>query len=318
MKSIAPHLLARRPAGAALAACQWRCTTTVNPLTDAADRVGLHRSGPGNRRRAGLPHQPVGEHQGEQPLRWLPQRHWPDADVRAQRRREPRLRGRQHALVNLTQPDQSRMVLKVAGGHNCWLSSASACGDITDDVDPQLGRRGRHAAARRSSCRRRPIGSGPQQELPGTATDRRVGSSFANTIWRTGAWHGQLRALPFVDRGARRSRRSSPAPTSNEAYAAVTSKINLDNPANSRLVRAPARRVPQLLGRRAARPTRRPCWPRSTPSSNGIADHPVDPALVISKAPDAVRRHGGRRRQPLRNGHHRQVRVQDRHGHDRL
>ena len=35
-----------------------------------------------------------------------------------------------NSVVNLTQPDQSPMVLKVAGGHNCWLSSAQACGDI--------------------------------------------------------------------------------------------------------------------------------------------------------------------------------------------
>ena len=33
-----------------------------------------------------------------------------------------------NSVVNLTQPDQSRMVVKVAGGHNCWLSSAQACG----------------------------------------------------------------------------------------------------------------------------------------------------------------------------------------------
>jgi hypothetical protein len=34
-----------------------------------------------------------------------------------------------NSVVNLTQPDQSRMVLKVAGGHNCWLQSPAACGD---------------------------------------------------------------------------------------------------------------------------------------------------------------------------------------------
>jgi mono/diheme cytochrome c family protein len=34
-----------------------------------------------------------------------------------------------NTVVNLTQPDQSRMVTKVAGGHNCWLQSAAACGD---------------------------------------------------------------------------------------------------------------------------------------------------------------------------------------------
>jgi len=33
-------------------------------------------------------------------------------------------------VVNLTQPNQSTMVVKVAGGHNCWLSSPQACADI--------------------------------------------------------------------------------------------------------------------------------------------------------------------------------------------
>jgi concanavalin A-like lectin/glucanase superfamily protein len=33
-------------------------------------------------------------------------------------------------VVNLTQPSQSTMVVKVGGGHNCWLSSPSACADI--------------------------------------------------------------------------------------------------------------------------------------------------------------------------------------------
>jgi len=33
-------------------------------------------------------------------------------------------------VVNLAQPDQSRVVLKVGGGHNCWTSSPSACADI--------------------------------------------------------------------------------------------------------------------------------------------------------------------------------------------
>src|SRR3984957_6372485 len=33
-------------------------------------------------------------------------------------------------VVNLTQPDQSTMVVKVAGGHNCWLASPQACADI--------------------------------------------------------------------------------------------------------------------------------------------------------------------------------------------
>ena len=35
-----------------------------------------------------------------------------------------------NTVVNLTDPSQSRMVLKVGGGHNCWLGSAAACADI--------------------------------------------------------------------------------------------------------------------------------------------------------------------------------------------
>jgi cytochrome c553 len=34
-----------------------------------------------------------------------------------------------NTVVNLSQPDQSRMVQKVGGGHNCWLQSPAACGD---------------------------------------------------------------------------------------------------------------------------------------------------------------------------------------------
>jgi cytochrome c553 len=34
-----------------------------------------------------------------------------------------------NTVANLTQPDQSRMVQKVGGGHNCWLQSPAACGD---------------------------------------------------------------------------------------------------------------------------------------------------------------------------------------------
>src|SRR4051812_33391725 len=34
-----------------------------------------------------------------------------------------------NTVVNLAQPDQSRMVQKVGGGHNCWLQSPAACAD---------------------------------------------------------------------------------------------------------------------------------------------------------------------------------------------
>jgi hypothetical protein len=35
-----------------------------------------------------------------------------------------------NTVVNLTQPSTSEMVVKVSGGHNCWLADPSACGQI--------------------------------------------------------------------------------------------------------------------------------------------------------------------------------------------
>lgn len=34
-----------------------------------------------------------------------------------------------NALVSLTKPEESRLVVKVSGGHNCWLDSDQACGE---------------------------------------------------------------------------------------------------------------------------------------------------------------------------------------------
>src|SRR5271156_6990862 len=35
-----------------------------------------------------------------------------------------------NTVVNLAQPSQSMMVVKVTGGHNCWLADNNACGQI--------------------------------------------------------------------------------------------------------------------------------------------------------------------------------------------
>jgi mono/diheme cytochrome c family protein len=35
-----------------------------------------------------------------------------------------------NTIVNLSDPSQSRMVTKVAGGHNCWTTSITACTDL--------------------------------------------------------------------------------------------------------------------------------------------------------------------------------------------
>ncbi len=54
-------------------------------------------------------------------------------------------------VVNLTQPDQSTMVQKVAGGHNCWAGVPFRLRRHPDGVDPELGGLLGHPAASRSS-----------------------------------------------------------------------------------------------------------------------------------------------------------------------
>jgi hypothetical protein len=132
-----------------------------------------------------------------------------------------------NTVVNLTQPDQSRMVLKVGGGHNCWLASASACADtLTVWIRNWAG-----ASAT----------GGKQIELQ-APTIKEVGASktfpdnsadFASTVYpilhtNCARCHNSTAGTPI-----------SPFFASNdvdEAYAAAKAKINLDLPQNSRFV----------------------------------------------------------------------------------
>jgi hypothetical protein len=183
------------------------------------------------------------------------------------------------SLVNLTQPDQSPLVLKVAGGHNCWLSSNSACADIlTTWIRNWAG----SAAA----------GGGTQIQLQ-APVDVAVGQSktfpdsaagFQSTIWA-------LVRDPARGNCVRCHSPGSATPQSpffasadvNEAYAAARAKIDLDNPSRSRLVVR-------------LREESHNCWTTNCANdanamqaqidafAAGIDLTPVDPALKISRA----------------------------------
>jgi Concanavalin A-like lectin/glucanases superfamily len=129
-------------------------------------------------------------------------------------------------VVNLTQPDQSRLVTKVGGGHNCWLSSPQACADIMTTWI-------RNWAGGASS-------GGSSQIVLTAPVNRSVGSSktfpsdpalFGSTIYPLltqfcSRCHAGNAATP-----------QSPYFASNdiaEAYAAAKAKINLDTVALSR------------------------------------------------------------------------------------
>jgi mono/diheme cytochrome c family protein len=193
-----------------------------------------------------------------------------------------------NGIVNLTQPDQSRLVLKVVGGHNCWLSSAAACGDIlTTWIRNWAGS---------------VAGGGTQIQLQAPINEVSVGSSktfpdssalYESTIWPLVTSQGTIKGGCVRCHSPNAGTPQSPFFASDdgkpakddvdEAYAAARAKIDLDNPSNSRLV---LRLKDEFHN----------CWTASCASdsnamlaavtafANGIQILPVDPNLKLSKA----------------------------------
>jgi hypothetical protein len=136
-----------------------------------------------------------------------------------------------NTVVNLTQPDQSRMVIKVGGGHNCWLASASACADtLTVWIRNWAG-------ATATGGRTITLQAPPIKEVGATKTFPPDNTAFVTHI---------LPVLRDLDKGnCGRCHSPSAATTqspffasndADEAYAAAKSKINIDAPATSRFV----------------------------------------------------------------------------------
>jgi Concanavalin A-like lectin/glucanases superfamily len=185
------------------------------------------------------------------------------------------------SLVSLTQPDQSRMVLKVAGGHNCWLSSNSACGDILTTWIRNWA--GSAAGGGTQIQLQAPVDHdvGSSRSFPDMATDG-GGNSFANTIWPLVRGAGNCLRCHSPSAATPQSPFFASADV-NEAYSAARAKIDLDNPANSRLVVR-------------LRDESHNCWSASCANDaaamlaqvsafvGAIAITPVDPDMVLSKA----------------------------------
>jgi len=132
-----------------------------------------------------------------------------------------------NSIVNLVSPADSRMVAKVGGGHNCWLTSASACADvITSYITAWAGG---------------VVGTGnviqleaPPLHDPGNSKSFPADSSqFAATV------HPLLTAHCsgcHVDSSATPQSPFFADPDPDAAYLAAQSKMDLDTPANSRFV----------------------------------------------------------------------------------
>jgi hypothetical protein len=132
-----------------------------------------------------------------------------------------------NTVANLTSPQDSLMVQKVGGGHNCWLASDAACADI---LTTWIANWAGSAAAGVTTVDLKP----PVIKDPGASRGFPEDPTlFATTVW------------PVLTDYCSRCH-TAEAPTSQgpyfassdlaTAYAAARSKINLDSPANSRFV----------------------------------------------------------------------------------
>ncbi len=191
-------------------------------------------------------------------------------------------------LVNLTNPSQSTLVLKVGGGHNCWVSDPSACAaTMLVWIQNWLG-------AGNSSLTTVQLVAPPVQTAGGGKqfpADPTVGNpSYEDTIYPIvtkycSGCHNPSSASPqqpyFADPNIA---------DIDSAYIAAQPKIDLATPIDSRFYQ----RLADDLHH---------CWPSSTsngapdcPASaatmlaaitafaNGIPVTPINPALIVSNA----------------------------------
>lgn len=134
-----------------------------------------------------------------------------------------------NTVVNLTDPGDSIMVSKVRGGHNCWLADDNACADIIQSyienwAGDSLGGAGKEIELVAPAVLQAP---GDSRNMPADPP-----SEFAelHTLLTTycAQCHSDSAAVP-----------QSPYFASDDidaAWDAAISKIDLDNPANSRFV----------------------------------------------------------------------------------
>ena len=177
-------------------------------------------------------------------------------------------------LVDLTSPVDSRLVTKVGGGHNCWLTSDAACADImttwiSNWAGAQAGAGGRTIDL-----------DPPVLKDPGDAKTFPVSSAaFSTTVY------------PLLTQYCSGCHTSASATAQapffasadvDEAYDAAKAKINLDDPSISRFVLR-------------LRDEFHNCWDDCVANgttmesaianfSNGITPTQVNPNFVLSKA----------------------------------
>jgi hypothetical protein len=189
-------------------------------------------------------------------------------------------------LVNLTNPSQSTLVLKVGGGHNCWVADPSACAaTMLQWIQNWLG-----AGATSSTS---VVLTAPPVQAAGGGKQFPADPTVGNPSY-------QASVYPLLTRfcsGCHNPSSASPQqpyfadPNNiNAAYVAAQPKINLAQPNQSRFYErlanefhhcwptASSNGAPDCPGSAAA------MLAQITAFANGIPITPIDPTLVVSNA----------------------------------
>jgi Concanavalin A-like lectin/glucanases superfamily len=184
-------------------------------------------------------------------------------------------------LVNITNPSQSTFVLKVSGGHNCWVADPNACGQtLLTWINNWLG--GGSASATSITLVPPPI-----QSVGSTKTFPKDSSGFQQYLWTPilTVYCSNCHTPTSATAQAPYFAQSDP----NQAYLAAQAKINLNTPNQSRFYQRLAQDLHHCW---ATTPGGAPDCPGSaaimltalTNYANSIQAQSIDPSLVVSKA----------------------------------
>ncbi|WP_238152083.1 LamG domain-containing protein [Microbulbifer sp. A4B17] len=128
-------------------------------------------------------------------------------------------------LINLSVPDESRLVTKVGGGHNCWLSSDDACAEIITNYIEEWAR------ASGSLSNTITLVAPVEREVGASKSFPESSGSFSTTVYPL------LRSYCANCHSEDATTAQTPYFASSDvdlAYESAVSKINLDSPADSR------------------------------------------------------------------------------------
>src|SRR5215469_13527563 len=188
-------------------------------------------------------------------------------------------------LVNVSDPSQSTLVLKVGSGHNCWVADPSACSaTMLVWIQAWLG-------AGSSSTTSIKLVAPPVQS-PGGGKQFPVGPADGSPSFEAAIWSPLLRQYCVGCHTSSSATAQQPYFASadpNEAYAAAQPKINLQTPNLSRFYERLANESHHCWATTPGGPP--DCVGSSnamlaaiTAFANGITVTPIDPSLLVSDA----------------------------------